>query len=126
MSYNEKSNHITMIKNTKHHEKMAFWYSINLGDAIMAATSTAEIEESFLESFNAAGKPTDMAVFTRAESEGRLHCDVIAYFSPAAQEVAQAFDAQPCEKPAREGLGLLSGDPNCWPALFPEDVRLRT
>ena len=120
MSYNEKSNHITMIKNTQSHKKMASWHSINLGDAIMAATPSAEIEESFLASFNAAGKPSNMAVFTRAESEGRLHCEVIAYFSPAAQAVAKAFDAEPCEKPARAGLGLLSGDSSCWSVLFPE------
>ena len=101
---------------------MAFWYSINLGDAILAAAPTAEIEESFLESFNTAGKPSDMAIFTRAESEGKLHCEVIAYFSPAAQVVAKAFDAEPCEKPARAGLGLLSGDPHCWVVLFPEEA----
>ena len=103
---------------------MASWYSMNLGDAIMAATPSAEIEESFLTVFHAVGKPADMAVFTRAESEGRLHCEVIAYFSPAAQAVARAFDAEPCEKPVRSGLGLLSGDPDCWVVLFPEHDRL--
>ena len=99
---------------------MESWYSIGLGDGIIAATPSAEIEESFLQSFNAAGRPSDMAVFTRPESEGRLHCEVIAYFSPAAQEVAKAFDAQPCEKPARAGLGLLAGNQRCWSVLFPE------
>ena len=123
MSYNEKSNHITMIKNTKYDEKMASWYSINLGDAIIATAPTAEIEESFLESFKSAGKPSNMAVFTRAESEGKLHCEVIAYFSPAAQSVAKAFDAKPCEKPSRAGLGLLSGNSSCWSLLFPENER---
>lgn len=109
-----------MIKNTKSDKKMASWYTINLGDAIMAATPSAEIEEFFLELFHTAGKPTNMAVFTRAESEGKLHCEVIAYFSPAAQAVAKAFDAEPCEKPARAGLGLLAGDSSCWSVLFPE------
>jgi hypothetical protein len=99
---------------------MESWYSIGLGDGIMAAAPSAEIEELFLQSFNATGMPSDMAVFTRAESEGRLHCEVIAYFSPAAREVAKAFDAEPCEKPSRAGLGLLAGDPRCWSALFPE------
>jgi hypothetical protein len=61
-----------------------------------------------------------MAVFTRPESEGRLHCEVIVYFSPAAQQVAMAFGAEPCEKPARDGLGLLAGDSGCWSVLFPE------
>ena len=61
-----------------------------------------------------------MAVFTRNESEGRLHCEVIAYFSPSAAEVAKAFDAEPCEKPSRGELGLLAGDKQAWSVLFPE------
>jgi hypothetical protein len=86
----------------------------------MAAMPTAEIEEKFLQLFTASGKPTEMAVFTRAESEGRLHCEVFAYFSPAAVEVAKTFDAEPCEKPVRVGLGLLAGDARAWSVLFPE------
>ena len=101
---------------------MESWYSIGLGDGITAAMPSAEIESSFLPLFNAAGKPADMAVFTRLESEGRLHCEVIAYFSPTAQDVAKAFDAEPCEKPAPAGLELLAGDPHCWSVLFPESA----
>ena len=74
----------------------------------------------FFPLFDEAGKPTDMAVFTRNESEGRVHCVVIAYFTPAAYAVAEAFDAEPCEKPSRTGLGLLAGDPNCWVFFFPD------
>jgi hypothetical protein len=99
---------------------MNSWYSISLGDGIMAPTPTAEIEEKFLQSFAASGEPPEMAVFTRAESEGRLHCEVIAYFSPAAAAIATAFDAEPCGKPARAGLGLLAGDERAWSVLFPE------
>jgi hypothetical protein len=47
---------------------------------------------------------------------------VIAYFSPAAQAVAKAFDAEPCEKPARAGLGLLAGSEKAWSALFETDT----
>ena len=96
------------------------WHSVSLGDGIMAATPSAEIEELFLRLFTAAEKPVDMAVFTRPESEGRLHCEVIAYFSPAAVEVATAFDAESCEKPAWTGLGLLAGDKHSWSVLFSE------
>ena len=99
---------------------MDSWYSKELGDGMMAATPSDEIEKAFLGGFNAAGKPLDMAVFTRLESEGRLHCEVIAYFSPAAKDVAKAFDAQLCGKPAGAGLGLLAGDELSWSALFPE------
>jgi hypothetical protein len=101
---------------------MNSWYSVSLGDGITAATPSAEIEEQFLKLFTAARKPPEMAVFTRPESEGRLYCEVIAYFSPAAEEVARAFDAEPCAKPARAGLGLLAGDQHSWSALFPESV----
>lgn len=100
---------------------MDYWYTANLGDAIMAAAPSAEIESYFQKEFAAAGQPSDFAVFTRLESEGRLHCELIAYFSPAAQPVAQAFDAQPCPKPSRAGLGLLAGAQSAWSVLFPED-----
>jgi hypothetical protein len=99
---------------------MSNWYRLSLGDGIMAGTPEAEIETEFHRSFSAAGRPPDMAVFTRPESEGRLHCEVIAYFSPAAGKLAQAFDAEPCSRPARAGLGLLAGDEAAWLALFPE------
>jgi hypothetical protein len=99
---------------------MDTWYSKELGDGMMAAMPSDEIGEVFLKLFNAAGKPLDMAIFTRYESKRRLHCEVTAYFSPAAKDVALAFDAEPCEKPSREGLGLLAGDKFSWSKLFPE------
>jgi hypothetical protein len=101
---------------------MDTWYSVSLGDGIMAPTPSAEIEAMFLQAFNAAGQPPTMAVFTRPESEDRLHCEVIAYFSPAAKNISLAFDAEPCEKPARAGLGLLAGDKLSWSILFHEEV----
>ena len=99
---------------------MKSWYFVSLGDGMIAAAPSAEIEQRFLQSFAAAGQPPKMAVFTRAESEGRLHCEIIAYFSPAAQDVAKTFDALACEKPSRTGLGLLAGDERSWSVLFPE------
>jgi hypothetical protein len=101
---------------------MDHWYSVSLGDGMTAGLPSTEIEAAFESSFPAAGRRPDMAVFTRAESEGRLHCEVIAYFSPAARQVAEAFAAQPCAKPARAGLGLLAGDERAWSVLFPEGI----
>ena len=99
---------------------MSRWHSISLGDGIMAATPSAEIKKLFQQFFTSAGMPAEMAVFTRSESEGRLHCEVIAYFSPAAEELAKTLSAQPCIKPERAGLGLLAGDGQSWSMLFPE------
>jgi len=98
---------------------METWYSISLGDGMTSGTPSAEIEEAFTALFTAAGRPQGIAVFTRPESDGRLHCEVIAYFSPAARAMAQVFDAEPCQRPVRTGLGLLGGDPDCWQVLFP-------
>jgi len=99
---------------------MDTWYTVSLGDGVMAPAPSNEIEATFLQAFNAAGQPPEMAVFTRPESEGRLYCEVMAFFSPAAKEVAQAFDAEPCERPSPAGLGLLAGDKLAWSMLFPE------
>jgi hypothetical protein len=99
---------------------MEYWYSLSLGDGMTASTPSAEIEEKFLQSFHATGGPKGMAIFTRPESEGRLYCEIMAYFSPAAREVAIAFGAVPCARPARAGLNLLAGDPDAWSVLFPE------
>jgi hypothetical protein len=98
------------------------WYCLSLGDGMIASGPSEEIEERFRQSFISAGRPSDMAVFTRPESEGRLHCEVMAYFSPAAAKVATVFDAQPCEKPERAGLSLLAGEEGSWSELFPESA----
>lgn len=103
---------------------MDYWYMLNLGDAIMAAGPTAELETAFKKTFAEAGSPSEMAVFTRLESEGRLHCEAVAYFSPAARAVAEAFQARPCPKPMRAGLGLLVGRAEAWSVLFPGELNV--
>ncbi len=101
---------------------MEIWYSTSLGDGMTSGAVAGEIEEAFARASAAAENPSAMAVFTRPESEGRLHCEVIAYFSPASREVATAFDAEPCARPARTGLSLLAGDEHSWSVLFPENL----
>lgn len=98
---------------------MNSWYALSLGDGVTAPMSSAEIEEYIRRNLGAANTPPEMAVFTRPESEGRLYCEVIAYFSPAAAAVAEAFEAQPCAQPERAGLKLLAGDERAWAILFP-------
>ncbi|HEY9528946.1 MAG TPA: hypothetical protein VIR02_17790 [Anaerolineales bacterium] len=97
---------------------METWYSLSLGDGMTSGMLSSEIETAFARRFTAAGSPQTMAVFTRSESEGRLHCEVIAYFSPAARDLAKAFDAEPCVEPSREGLSLLAGEDAAWSVLF--------
>jgi hypothetical protein len=99
---------------------MSTWYFIGLGDGMVAVEPSEEIQALFSQVHAATGNPADMAVFTRHESEGRLHCEVVAYFSPKAADIARAFDAEPCQKPERTGLGLLAGSEQAWSALFGE------
>ncbi len=99
---------------------MSPWFAKSLGDPLLAGELLSRLE-ALLDSARAtAGDPGMMAVFVRHESEGRLHCDVRAYFSPAAAAVARAVDARPCDRPSPDGLTLLSGAPEAWRALFPE------
>ena len=104
-------------------QTMDDWFWKSLGDGLTASEPAAEIEAAFQPLFAQAGNPADMAVFTRYESEGRLQCEVTAYFSPAAAGLARKVGAQPCMRPARAGLGLLAGDARCWPVLFPDGGR---
>jgi hypothetical protein len=118
----KESNQITIIAKSLEEQKMDYWYSVSLGDGITSVTPSDEVAQSFQAFFVADGSPSDMAVFTRLDSEDRLHCELIAYFSPAAREVAKVFEAQPCAKPIRAGLKLLAGDPQCWSVLFAENA----
>lgn len=97
------------------------WHSLSLGDGMTADEPSEEIRAAFLEAYKST-EAADIAVFTRSESEGRLHCEVIAYFSPAASALAEAFDAEPCQRPERSGLTLLIGSDQSWEHLFSENT----
>lgn len=67
------------------------------------------IENQFKLAHLKAGQPAEMALYVRHESEGRLHCEVIIYLSPAAAEFASTIGASSCSKPSFGDLGLLAG-----------------
>ena len=98
---------------------MSAWFTSNLGDALLAEQALAQLKALFLTEFQKANCPSDMALFMRHESEGRLHCEVIVYFSPAAVTFANAAGANSCNKPSTVGLSLLAGAEDAWPVLFP-------
>jgi len=93
---------------------MNAWFTVNLGDAMWAEESLDQIKALFQPAYENANRPQEMAVFFRHESEGRLHCEVKIYFSPAAVAVAKAVGATPCPKPSPDGLGLLAGSADSW------------
>jgi len=100
---------------------MRCWFYKNLGDAMMAFEPLGRIEDLFRSVYRMTTCPKEAAVFIRHNSEGRLHCEVEVFFSPASASLAQALDAKPCARPAKSGLGLLIGSDDAWSALFPQD-----
>jgi hypothetical protein len=97
--------------------KMTGWFVKNLGEALFAEESLADIKALFVSEYQKAGCPNAMVVFKRHETEGRLHCEVKLYFSPAAAVVAQSLAASPCRKPLADSLDFLAGSPS-WQHLF--------
>lgn len=73
--------------------------------------------------FIKSNKSEDIAAFSRHESEGRLQCEVIVFFSPALGDTAKTLGATPCEHPSRYGMSLLVGSPAAWAIFFPESKR---
>jgi hypothetical protein len=102
---------------------MKNWFSINLGDAMLAYDQQDRIKQRVLSAYADAGSPDEMAAFTRHESEGRLHCEVKIYFSPMLVDVAKEVRAEPCEKPSPDDLSMLAGAQNSRLVLFPERTR---
>jgi len=95
---------------------MSSWFTLALGDGIIASAPLTRIEEEFAARYSGAG--IDAAVFLRYATENDLHCEVTTYFTPAAAELARAFGASPCPRPAPDNLQLLVGDPECRARLF--------
>ena len=94
------------------------WPTAQKGAAYAAAVCE-QIKDEFHAAHAAAARPAVMAVFI-SRSEGDLHCQVTAYFSPQCVGLAQSRQAMPCATPARAGLELLVGPAECWSALFGE------
>ncbi len=97
---------------------MDSWYALELGEATMAMEELDVLQSQFLARYEAKDRPVEMAMFVRHVSEGRLHCEVIAYFSPMAGDFAMSVGARICGRPARMGLGLFAGGQGAWDVLF--------
>jgi hypothetical protein len=97
---------------------MTTWFAKSLGDAMLAWDSLDQIEALYTSLYEEADSHQDVAVFIRHESEGRLHCEVLAYFSPNSFLLAAELDAAPCERPSKEDLSLHVGPEDSWQTLF--------
>ncbi|MEJ2531915.1 MAG: hypothetical protein P8Y92_08975 [Halioglobus sp.] len=88
---------------------MRAWFKKSLGDAMLAGTELDRIQALLFAAYSTAGNPEELAAFLRHESDGRLHCEVMIYFSPGFASVATAVEAETCERPAPDGLSVLVG-----------------
>lgn len=100
---------------------MRNWFVKNLGDALFAQEELDRIGVLYRSICGREDGPRGAGVFYRHDSEGRLHCQVLAYFSPAAAALAEVVQAEPCEPPSPEGLSLLEGSPDVHKALSTKD-----
>lgn len=99
------------------------WFMRSLGDGVLAGEHIDSIKAIFVPAYTEAGCPRDMALFSRHESDGRLHCEVQVFFSPSSAHVAKEIGATACERPEPGNLDLLAGSENSWQVLFPERMK---
>jgi hypothetical protein len=71
---------------------------------MLAGEDLARIETQFKAAYLKAGKPKDMTLYIRHECEGRLHCEVVIYLSPASIDFAREIDAINCARPYLRNL----------------------
>lgn len=98
---------------------MANWFCKNLGDPLLAEAALDQIKSLYTDTYATTRPVDELAIFIRHESEGRLHCEVMLYFSPAAATLARAVDAVPCAQPSPTDLGLFVGAARAHAILFP-------
>jgi hypothetical protein len=97
---------------------MSTWHERNLGDLVAALRPSKAIMDAFQPAFDAAGRPLDMAVFSR---DDLIFGIATVIFSPRAIALAKQFGARPCDKPQWGGdLSLLVGDKRALEIHYPE------
>ena len=97
------------------------WYVLNLGDAMLATEPEELVREQLQKAYLEYAPTCNFAAYTRHEADGRLHCEVKLYFSPAASVIAKQFNARRCSQPSPIGLSLLAGSATALEELFPEN-----
>ena len=91
------------------------WYSLEVHlDSLVEETQKIQNTfQSFYLSNN--GKTNNMALFSRRDGSSKMST---FYFTPNAKSIADIFNATPCERPPKDGLGLLVGDETVYSILF--------
>lgn len=85
------------------------WYELNCGDPTLCDPIVQEVLKVYDEISHRGALSPGAAVFSRHESRGDLHCELILYFTPAAGYVASGVGAICSAQPASQGLSLIAG-----------------
>ncbi len=85
------------------------WFRLDLGAADLSDVAADELRAAVRTAWSAAGRPDGFAVYERYESEGRLHCHRVVYFSPGASQVARQWGASACSEPQPWDLSAIAG-----------------
>ena len=86
---------------------MQHWFSIDLGNALLAGPDFDDLQVQLTTIYEQAGKPADMAAYYRHETTASLFCSVRVYLSPSHAAYAPQLHATPCPPPQQTGLSLL-------------------
>lgn len=85
------------------------WYELNCGDPTLCDPIVQEVLQAFDETSRRGVLSPGAAVYSRHESRGDLHCELILYFTPEAGHVASGVGATCSAQPAPQGLSLIAG-----------------
>jgi len=85
------------------------WYRLDLGAQDLADADAEQVALAVDAAWKAAGRPKGFVAYERPESNGRLHCHRVIYFSPAATHVARQLGACACAEPEPWDLSPLAG-----------------
>ncbi|HJV25943.1 MAG TPA: hypothetical protein VJ673_09650 [Aromatoleum sp.] len=96
---------------------MEQWFAANLGDAMFAGEALEHVSALFA----AQERNATTAVLMRHENIGRLHCELVLYFPPELADLAASVGAEPCGRPALDGLGVAAGSPRRLEELAREE-----
>lgn len=69
------------------------WYRLSLGDGVWAPQAISELEQSFLDFFEAAGQPKEMAVFSRPSP--RVDCSARSWPTSPRRRVSLRATVEP-------------------------------
>lgn len=89
------------------------WYSLGLAGGIKDIDKGAW-QLAWEVSQAEAGSDPGNAIFRKVGADNQL----ILYFSPSSQVLAESFGARPCAKPSPSGMELFAGSERAWRIHF--------